>query len=173
MSLRFSLELNIRARVKSESTFILSRSLGKFQPGRGKPVVFYNNSFMVHKLPSPQTFTVPESVFITFLWLFHQAKWTLWTLNHECREINLSAIMNSFHMKLCLTNSYMVRHMPVVSTKKFHNKKGGEQRFNYIQAFPGEGKCMQLVRLTATMIVHSPSKLIQSVYTDKWKLQWI
>ena len=62
VSLRFSLELNSRVRVKSESTFILSRSLGKFQPGRGKPVVCYNNSFMVHKLPSPQTFTVPESL---------------------------------------------------------------------------------------------------------------
>ena len=41
VSLCFSLELNIRVRVKSESTFILSKSLGKFQPGRGKPVVYY------------------------------------------------------------------------------------------------------------------------------------
>ena len=40
----FSLELNISLRVKSESSCIFCKSLGKSQPGSSKPVVFCENS---------------------------------------------------------------------------------------------------------------------------------
>jgi len=47
-SLCFSLELNIRVRVKSESSSILSKSLGKSQSGSGKPEIFCDNSRFIH-----------------------------------------------------------------------------------------------------------------------------